>query len=258
MPRFSANISTVFCELDFLDRVPAAAKAGFGAVEAQFPYHDASAEEFKAAIDAAGLDLAVFNIDPGDLMGQGGHCALPGGEDAFKAAVAACHAYAEIVKPRNINVLAGWPPAEFERAQCRDVLISNLAWAAEAFADIGVRVVVEAVNDRDRPGFLVTTSADAVDIIDSAGHPNLAMEYDLYHMQIMEGDLIPTMKNILGHIGHIQFADTPGRHEPGTGEINFANVFTALDEMGYDGWLGAEYHPVEHTESSLAWLDPYR
>lgn len=258
MPLFSANISTMFCELDFLDRIPAAAKAGFRAIEAQFPYHEVTAGQLREARDACGLALSVFNLDPGNLSADGGYCARPGARDDFMAAVERGHAYAEIAKPKNINVLAGWPPTRFDRAQCLDALAENLRHAAETFSDIGVRVVVEAVNFRDRPGFLLTNSAQTVSLIKEVGHPNLAMEYDLYHMQIMEGDLIPTMQKILPYIGHIQFADTPGRHEPGTGEINYPNIFAAIDQMGYDGWLGAEYQPLEHTDNSLAWLDPYR
>ena len=145
------------------------------------------------------------------------------------------------------------------RERCLAALARNLAHAAEAMAGIGVKVVVEAVNRRDRPGFFLGTTAEALEAIDRAGHANLGLEYDLYHMQIMEGDLVPTIRRHVARIGHIQFAATPGRHEPGTGEIDFPFVFDAIDAAGYDGWLGAEYVPsTERTEDSLGWFKPYR
>jgi hydroxypyruvate isomerase len=257
MPRFSANISMMFTERDWLDRPKAAADAGFGAAEIQFPYEQPP-ETWAKAIDAAGRGVAVFNLPVGDMLTGGpGLAAMPGREGEFDKAIAQALPYAEALKPRNVNVLTGWPPAELDRGTCMAALTRNLAAAAEAFAGLGVRVVTEAVNSRDRPGYFLNHSRDAVAVIDAAGHANLGIEYDLYHMQIMEGDLVPTMTALLDRIGHIQFADTPGRHEPGTGEINFAFVFAAIDEMGYDGWVGAEYNPSRRTEETLDWLRPY-
>src|SRR5690606_25481194 len=188
-----------------------------------------------------------------------GLAAMPGREAEFAKATAEAHVYAEALRPRNVNVLAGWPPAELPRETCLAALARNLAHAAEVMAGIGVRVVTEAVNRRDRPGYFLGTTAEALEAIDRAGHANLGLEYDIYHMQIMEGDLAPTIKRHVARIGHIQFADTPGRHEPGTGEINFPFLFDAIEAAGYDGWLGAEYVPsTERTEDSLGWFVPYR
>ena len=202
MPRFSANISMLFQEHDFLDRFQAAKDAGFGAIEVQFPY-DIEPKDLLAAKENAGVEIAVINIDAGDLTSGGpGLAAMPGRQDQFKEAVEQAHNYARILKLVNMNVLPGWPPMDqFSRDEC--------------------------------------------------------LEYDLYHMQIMEGNLVNRMSEILDHIGHIQFADTPGRHEPGTGEINYPFVFKALDKMGWPGWLGAEYVPTSSTEESLGWLEPY-
>jgi hydroxypyruvate isomerase len=248
----------MFMEHDFLDRFQAAKDAGFGAIEVQFPY-DIEPKDLLAAKESAEVEIAVINIPAGDLTSGGpGLAAMPGREDQFKAAVEQAHQYAEILKPVNMNVLPGWPPMDqFSREECLDVLAGNLNYAAETLAEAGVKVLVEAVNTYDRPGFLLYTSQQAIDVIKVADHENLAFEYDLYHMQIMEGNLVNRMIEILEHIGHIQFADTPGRHEPGTGEINYPFVFAALDKMGWRGWLGAEYDPSGPTTETLDWLRPF-
>jgi hydroxypyruvate isomerase len=258
MPRFSANISMMFTEYDLLDRFAAAGAAGFGAVEIQFPYNIAPAD-LRAAKEDAGLEIAAINISAGDLTTGGpGLAAMPGREDAFKQAVDQACEYGAALKPANMNILAGWPPLDqFEREQCLGVLASNAALAAEALSGLGIRTIVEAVNSRDRPGYLVTTTDQAIGVIDLAGHANLGIEYDIYHMQIMEGDLIHTITANMDRIGHIQFADTPGRNEPGTGEINFQFLFGAIDDAGWQGWLGAEYVPSARTEDGLNWLRPY-
>ncbi|NQV57751.1 MAG: TIM barrel protein [Rhodospirillales bacterium] len=258
MPRFSANISMMFSEVEFLDRFQAARNAGFGAIEIQFPYGFA-VDALKAAKIEAGVEITVINIGAGDLTTGPGLAALPGAEDEFKRAVDQACIYAAQLKPLTMNVLAGWPPMDqFERSQCLDVLANNITFAGEALSNLGVKVLIEAINTKDRPGFLVTTTTEAVGVIENAGHPNLGIEYDIYHMHIMEGDLIATMKANLDKIGHIQFADTPGRHAPGTGEIPFSDLFAAIDDMGWTGWLGAEYIPSGRTEDSLDWLQPYK
>ncbi len=257
MPRFSANLSMMFGEHEMLDRFAAAKDAGFDAVEIQFPY-DIPLDVLAAVTAEARVQLAVFNLPAGDIPGPGpGLAAMPERKNQFREAVALAKEYAATLKPRNVNLLAGWPPAAIDPKLCRDALVENARHAAEEMAPLGVRVVVEACNTRDRPGFFVPTSAAVMALLEEAGHPNLAMEYDIYHMQIMEGDLVPTLERLLPRIGHIQFADTPGRAEPGTGEINFPYVFDAIDAMGYDGWVGAEYFPSGPTPDSLAWLQPY-
>lgn len=255
MPRFSTNISMMFMEHEFLQRFGAAKAAGFDAVEMQFPY-DTPIEDLVSVQQETGFEIAVININAGDLLTGGpGISAYPGREDQFKAAVEEAHRYAVALHPKNMNVLAGWPPMDtFEREQCLDVLAANLHYAAEVLAELDVTVLTESVNAPDRPGYLLNRTAEAIDVIDRAGHANLAIEYDIYHMQIMEGDLVNTMRDNLSRIGHIQFADTPGRHEPGTGEINFPFLFEAIDEMGWEGYLGAEYVPSGPTEETLGWM----
>ena len=245
----------MFTEYDFLDRFKVARKHGFSAVEIQFPY-EFPLTKVLAAKESAGVEIILINIGAGDLTTGGpGIAAHPGREEQFKVSVEEAHKYADSLKPTSVNVLAGAPSLEkFERRQCLDVLASNLYYAAEAFENIGTKVLTEAVNTIDRPGFLLNSTAAAVGIIERAGHKNLAIQYDVYHMQIMEGNLVNTIRDNLDQIGHIQFADTPGRHEPGTGEINFPNLFDAIDKMGWKGWLGAEYIPSKRTEETLGWI----
>ena len=255
MPRFSANISMLFAERPWLDRPAAAAAAGFGAVEIQFPY-DRPAAEWQRAIEAAGLAVSVLNLPVGDMVEGGpGLAATPGREAGFRRAAETARDVAAALRPRNVNVLAGYPELHgHRRARCLDTLAENLRVAAELMGEIGIGVVVEAVNTVDRPGFLLSTSEQALDAIDRAGHANLALEHDLYHMDIMEGRLIPRLEEIAPRIGHVQFADNPGRHEPGTGAIDFPAVFAALDRLGYDGWAAAEYRPSRTTGETLGWM----
>ena len=245
----------MFLEYDILDRFQAARNAGFGAIEIQFPY-DIPVADLLIAKEDAGVDITVLNVGAGDLTSGGpGIAAVPGREDHFKAAVEEAYEYAATLKPITMNVLSGWPPMEeFSREQCLDVLASNLNYAAAAFDDTGTTVLTEAVNNQDRPGYLINRTAEALDVIDRAGHANLKIEYDLYHMQIMEVDLVNTLWGNLNRNGNIQFADTPGRHEPVTGEINFPYIFEAIDDMGWEGYLSAEYNPSGRTEDTLSWM----
>jgi hydroxypyruvate isomerase len=249
----------MFTERPPLDRPKAAADAGFAAVEIQFPY-DTPADAWARAIEDAKVGVSVINFPVGDMHDGGpGLAAMPGREAAFRAAVAEAVPYATALKPRNYNVLPGFPPVDtLGRDACLDALAGNLSHAAETLSPLGVRVVTEAVNTQDRPGFFLKSSSQAIEAIDRAGHPNLAIEHDLYHMHIMEGRLIERLGEIFGRIGHIQFADAPGRHEPGTGEIEFEPIFHAIDELGYDGWVAAEYVPSKRTEETLDWLQPWR
>ena len=254
MLRFSANISTLFLEYPELKRPQAARAAGFNAVEIQFPYEHTAAE-WAGALRGAQVGLAVINAPVGDLLQGGpGLAAMPGRERQFQEAVRQAAEYARILRPRCVNILAGWPPADLDRTQCLKVLAQNLRLAAETLAPLGIQAVVEAANVRDRPGYLITRTDEALAVIKQAEHPNLGIQYDLYHMQIMEGDLIRTLQRVHPHIGHIQFADNPGRHEPGTGEIHFDAVFAAIAALPYEGYVGAEYLPSRRTEQTLDWL----
>ena len=225
------------------------------AIEIQFPY-DRPAEDWQRAIEAAGLAVSVINLPAGDMLDGGpGLAATPGREAEFRRAAETARDVAARLRPRNVNVLSGYPERHgHERARCLDTLAGNLRLAAELMGGIGVGVVVEAVNALDRPGFLLSTSEQALEVIERAGHGNLALEHDLYHMDIMEGRLIPRLEEIMPRIGHVQFADNPGRHEPGTGAIDYPAVFAALDRLGYDGWTAAEYRPSRTTEETLGWM----
>jgi hydroxypyruvate isomerase len=258
VPRFSANISLLFADRPVLERIGAARAAGFAAVEIQDLY-DLRLADVIAATERAGVAWALFNVPIGDMRNGGpGFAAVPGREGEFRAAVDQARRVAEVLRPHAVNVMAGFPPPAVKRARAFSLLADNLRYAADVMAEIGVKVLVEALNARDRPGFLLARSADMEEAVERAGHPNLGIQYDLYHMQIMEGDLVPTIERLLPRIGHIQFADTPGRGEPGTGEINFAFVFDALDRMGYAGWVGAEYKPTTRTEDTLGWMARWR
>jgi len=256
MPRFAANISLLFGEYPLLDRPSAAADAGFGAVEMQFPY-DVPAADLARAAERAGMPFALINLPVGDLLSGGpGLAAIAGREGQFRAAVAEAKLYVQALKPAAVNVLAGWPPAEidYDRASCLAALAGNLRYAAAAMAPFGTRVVTEPINTIDRPRSLVSTSAAALAVLDAAGHANLGLQYDVYHMTLMEGGVIEALPRLMPRIGHIQFADVPGRHEPGSGAIDFAAVFAAIDASGYAGWVGAEYVPRGSTAGTLGWL----
>ena len=246
----------LFREHALLDRPRLARRAGFRAIEVQFPY-DIPAEAWLGVKRRLKMPIVLFNVPAGDLVAGGqGLAGVPGREADFRTALDHAAAYAKILKPRAVNVLAGAPQGD--RARGLETFVANLRLAARVMAELGVGVVVEPINDRDRPGFLVPTIEEALAAIDWADHPNLSLQADLYHMQIMEGDLTRTLERHLDRIGHIQFADVPARGEPGTGEINFPFVFEALDRLGYDGWVGAEYRPSGPTETTLEWLAPYR
>jgi hydroxypyruvate isomerase len=258
VPKFCANISMMFTELPMAWRPKAARAAGFEAIEVQFPY-EVPLDTFADAVEKAGLAVTLINFPGGDFdKGDRGLGALPARTEEFRAGVAEAKRYAGRLGVTRINLLAGVPGPDISDDAARATLIDNLRFAAEAVKDIGVTVCLEAINTRDVPGFYLHDPDQVVRLIDEAGVRNAALQYDLYHMQIMRGDLIPTMERLAGRIGHIQFADTPGRHEPGTGEINFANVFAAIDRIGYQGWVGAEYRPAARTIDGLGWFTAWR
>lgn len=255
MPRFAANLSMLFTEVPFLERFGQAHKAGFTGVEYLFPY-SWPAEDLQQALRKNGLTQVLFNLPPGDWeAGERGIACLPDRVDEFREGVARALAYARVLECRQLNCLAGLRPANLDEDLAWQTLVDNVRWAAGQLAPEGITLCLEAINSRvDMPGFFLDTSAQVIRLIEEVDADNVRLQYDLYHMQIMEGDLIRTMECLLPWIGHIQFADNPGRHEPGTGEINFSNVFDALDAMGYSGWLSAEYRPAGSTTESLGWF----
>lgn len=252
MPQFSANLSTMFREYDLIDRPRAAHTAGFRAVEMQFPY-ELECSVLAGEIAEHALSVSVINVPCGDFVqGGDGNAALPDQIDDFRESVALAREYAAGLGALNVNILAGTPSINPETANT--ILAGNLHYAATIFAEIGVNVVVEAINDIDRPGFFLSTADSVIDIIDRADHPNLALQFDLYHMAMMGLPLVETYLKHADRIGHIQFADAPGRHEPGTGGIDFGPIFAAIDASAYNGWVAAEYLPANRTENSLGWM----
>ncbi|WP_440997353.1 hydroxypyruvate isomerase [Arhodomonas sp. SL1] len=257
MPRLAANLSLLFTEYDFLDRFKAAADAGFRGVEYLFPY-DYPPQQLQELLVENGLTQVLFNLPPGDWdAGERGIACHPLRREEFREGLEEAITYARALDCRRVHCLAGCLPEGVDTAEARSTLVASLAEAAPRFGQAGVTLLLEAINTRDIPGFLVHRSADALAILDEAGADNLALQYDVYHMQVMEGDLARTMEANLARIGHIQIADNPGRHEPGTGEIHYPYLLDRLDEWGYRGWVGCEYRPSGDTAASLAWAADY-
>ena len=248
MPRFAANLSMMFTERPFMARFDAAAAAGFEAVEFLFPYAHPAAE-IRGALDRNGLALALFNTPPGDWeAGERGLAALAGREAEFRDSIALALDYAAVLQPGRIHVMAGLA----QGAAARAVYLANLAYAAEVAGGQGLSI--EPINRRDMPGYHLSTSTDAVVVLDAVGAANLGLQFDLYHAQITEGDLTRRLEALMARIVHIQVAGVPERHEPDTGEVNFAHVFGVLDRLGYDGFVGCEYRPRGRTEEGLGWI----
>ncbi|MCC6735323.1 MAG: hydroxypyruvate isomerase [Bauldia sp.] len=254
MPRFTANLSMLYGEVDFLDRFAAAAKDGFKGVEYLFPY-DFPKETVAEKLKAAGVEQVLHNLPAGNWgAGERGIGCLPDRVDEFRAGVAKAIDYATALGCKQVNCLAGIAPAGVAPDVLRATLVSNLGYAAAELRKAGIRLLLEAINTRDIPGFFVDRSAQAIAIMDEVGSDNLFFQYDFYHMQIMEGDLTPTFKRLKDRIAHVQIADNPGRNEPGTGEINYGFIFRMLDAEGYAGWVGAEYRPKAGTSAGLGWM----
>lgn len=254
MLRFSINASMMLTEHAFPDRFAAAADLGFAGVDLQFPYEHPAAEVARRAA-AAGVEVVLVNVPAGDLTGGGdGLACVPGREAAFAEALETARAFVAELGCRRVNVLAGRLPEGVEPAAARATLVANLRRAVEAFMPMDVTVMIEPVNGRDVPRYLVQRTGEALAAIGEAGGEGLALQFDFYHRQIAEGDLIAGFETALPYIAHVQFADTPGRHEPGTGEIAYDNVFAAIEASSYAGWTGAEYRPRGATAASLAWL----
>ena len=254
MQRFAANLSTLFREYDWLKRPIAAKRAGFDAVEIQFPY-DLDLDALVRAKREAEVAWLMINLPPGNFAaGERGMACLPGREADFRAGVALCRRYGEALGVAQVNMPAGVPPKGTDRATVEATLVENMRFAAEELGKAGIKLLVEPINDRDIPGFFVTRADQALDLIRRADHPNLGLLHDLYHAQVMVGDLLRNLERLMANIGHIQFADPPGRHEPGTGELNWPVLFAAIDRLGYRGWVAAEYFPRGNTADSLGWM----
>lgn len=259
MPRFAANISTLYPEHALLDRVGAAAGDGFAAVEVQSPYA-VTAGDLGKALREARVELVLMNAPQGDMdAGERGLAALPGRESEFRSSIAQAIEYACAVAVPRLHVMSGRPPAGTDPAEAEAVFIGNLRHACAACAPHGIRVLIEPINTRDMPGYFLTTPEQAAAILARAGAANLAMQFDVYHVQIMAGDVSKRLERHLPQVGHVQIAGVPDRHEPDTGEIHYPAVFRLLDRLGYRGWVGCEYRPARGTtaggtSAGLGWL----
>jgi hydroxypyruvate isomerase len=257
MPKFAANLSLMFNEVGFLERFARARAAGFNAVEFLFPYA-CETEQIAGRLQRYGLELVLHNFPAGDwAAGERGIACDPRRITEFQDSVEMALDYATDLNVPQLHCLAGKLPPNVPAERAHATYVSNLRFAAQACAQHGIRVLIEPINDRDVPGYFLTHTDQAAAIIAECGAPNLFMQYDVYHMQRMEGELAGTLRRHLPLIRHIQIADVPGRHEPGTGEINFPFLFRVLDELGYDGWVGCEYVPRGDTLEGLAsWRKP--
>jgi hydroxypyruvate isomerase len=257
VPKFSANLSFLYADLPFLDRFAAAAKDGFRAVEYVGPY-GFPAEDVAAALKSNGLTQALFNLPAGNWDGgERGIGCLADRVVEFQAGVETAIRYAQALGCDKINCLAGIAPAGTTADERDAVLVANLKYAAPRLASAGIKLLLEPINLRDIPGFHVSTTHHAERLLDAVGSDNLFIQYDVYHTQVMQGDLVPTYARLKDRIGHVQVADNPGRNEPGTGEINYGFVLSELDRLGYDGWVGCEYKPKAGTSAGLGWMKPY-
>jgi 2-dehydrotetronate isomerase len=259
VPRFAANISTLYPEHALLDRVGAAARDGFAAVEVQSPYAVA-ADALRDALREARVEIVLMNAPQGDMdAGERGLAALPGREREFQSGIVQAVEYARGVGAPQVHVMAGKPPPGTDAADAETVFIGNLRHACAAFAPHGIRVLIEPINTRDMPGYFLTSAEQAAAILTRVGATNLAMQFDVYHAQIMVGDVCKRLERHFPQVGHVQIAGVPERHEPDTGEINYPAVFRLLDRLGYRGWVGCEYRPAlgtapGGTSAGLGWL----
>jgi len=257
MPKFCANLTMLWNELEFMDRFGAAAKAGFRGVEYLFPYaYDKG--QLVEQLQKHKLTQVLHNLPAGDWSkGERGIGCHPDRIGEFQDSVAKAIEYATALGCKQLNCLAGIPPAGVKPEKLRETFVSNLKFAAGKLKAAGIRLLAEPINTRDMPGFYLNYSRQALDIIREVGSDNLFLQYDIYHMQIMEGDLARTMEENLKLIPHMQLADNPGRNEPGTGEINYGFLFQHMDRIGYSGWIGCEYKPKTSTQEGLGWVKPY-
>lgn len=258
MPKFSANLSMLFNEVDFLQRFRCAKEQGFAAIEYMFPY-DYPLQTLKNALEENQLTQVLQNLPAGNWAAdERGIACLPGRESEFRDGVGLAIEYAQGLGCAQINCLIGNPDNTVARHKTDEIVVANLGYAAKELAKANIRFLVEPINKYDMPAFYLQTTTQALELMDWVDSPNLFIQYDIYHMQRMEGELTQTMQKLLKQIAHIQVADNPGRHEPGTGEINYDYLFSALDNMGYSGWIGCEYKPATTTVAGMSWIKKYQ
>jgi hydroxypyruvate isomerase len=256
--RLAANLSMLFTELPFLERFHAAAASGFRGVEYLFPY-DAAATDIRARLEQHGLAQVLFNLPAGDwARGERGIAGLPGRVDEFRRGVENALHYARVTGCRRLHAMPGKVPAGVDRERCLSIFVDNLIFAADAAVADGIDILIEPINTRvDIPGYLLDRTDLALALLARADRPNIKLQFDIYHMQIMEGDLARSIERLLPHIGHVQLADNPGRNEPGTGEIHYDWLLRRIDDLGYTGWIGCEYKPLGSTVAGLSWASRF-
>jgi hydroxypyruvate isomerase len=254
MPRFCANISMLFGERALPERFEAAARAGFRAVEIQFPYRW-DRTELAARARAAGVEVVQINLPAGDAQkGDRGIACDPSRAGDFREGVRTALDHAAALGCRQMNCLAGIAPPGLSEAALRETFVGNVRWAAAELAREGMTLLIEPINTRTIPGFWLNRTSQALALIAEAGAPNLRLQFDFFHVHVMEGDVESALAAAFDRIGHMQVADDPGRHEPGSGAIEFAALFERVDRLGYTGWIGAEYVPSTVTEETLRWV----
>ena len=257
MPQLAANLTMLWGDLPFLDRFAAARAAGFRAVEYLFPY-PFEAKTLRRHLDDSQLLQVLHNLPAGDWAnGERGIACLNGREEEFKQGVDQAIEYAAALNCSQVNCLAGILPASQSASAAREILIRNLSFAAARLKSAGIRLLIEPINTHDVPGFFLNTTRQATEIINAVGSDNLSLQFDIYHMQIMEGDVAATIRRELSRIAHMQLADVPGRHEPGTGGIPYDELLNEIDRAGYRGWIGCEYIPKAGTVEGLQWANRY-
>jgi hydroxypyruvate isomerase len=257
MPLFSANLSLLFTDIPFLDRFAAAAAAGFRAVEFQFPY-EYGAPDLLERLKGLTLEVDLFNLPVGgDVGGERGVAGLPGRQAEFRSGVEAALTYASALGTRKINCPLGLRDRSLAWEAQYGAAVENLGWAAARLGESGIRLHVEVLNRVENPDFLLTDLTLAEKLLDDVGSPNLWLQFDMYHVQRTQGDVVATLRRLSGRIGHVQIADSPARGEPGTGELNYRFILRELDRLGYEGRVGLEYTPTRPTVESLAWVEHY-
>jgi hydroxypyruvate isomerase len=257
VPRLAANLSTLFRERAFLERFAAARRAGFRAVEYQYPY-DFKAEDVAAAAREAGVQVVLHNTPPGDAQrGEHGTACLPGREERFRDDLERAITYAQAAGCPSLHCLAGVTPQDAGAGQAHATYVANLKYASDRLRRDGMRALIEPLSARTLAGYFLTGSAQAARVLDDVGASNVCLQYDMFHMQLLEGNLAATVERLLPRIGHMQLADAPGRDEPGHGEINFDFLLAHIDRLGYSGWVGCEYNPRGDTVEGLKWAQRY-
>ncbi len=257
MPKLAANVSTLFKETDFLSRFARARQAGFRAVEYQYAY-DLQPEEVARAARDAGVPVVLHNMPRGDPeKSEAGTACLPGREARFREDLERAIDYARAAGCKSLHVMAGVPRYDADLAECHRVYVANIKYAAQRLKRDGMRVLIEPLSEKTIAGCFLKSSAQAARVLDEVGEDNALMQYDFFHMQVMEGNLAATFERLRPRIGHLQLADVPGRHEPGTGEINYEFLLQRIDDLGYEGWIGCEYTPKGDTVEGLKWATRY-